>query len=70
MFTKRSVYGLRVLLIAIGALGLLAAPQAIEKAAAESAGLKKVIAGAKKEGVLKIQWSAGRIGGDAGIRKT
>jgi ABC-type Fe3+ transport system substrate-binding protein len=31
--------------------------------------LQKIIDGAKKEGVLKIQWSAGRFGGDTGIRK-
>jgi len=71
MGAKIMFSGLRVFLIAIGAVGLLAAPQAVGKAAAgsQSAGLKKVIAGANKEGVLKIQWSAGRIGGDAGIRQ-
>lgn len=31
--------------------------------------LQKIIDGANKEGVLKIQWSAGRFGGDAGVAK-
>lgn len=31
--------------------------------------LEKIIDAAKEEGVLKIQWSAGRFGGDAGIRQ-
>ncbi|MFB3122296.1 MAG: ABC transporter substrate-binding protein [Candidatus Binatia bacterium] len=71
MGAKIMFSGLRVLLIAIGAIGLLAAPHAVGKAAAgsQSPELKKVIAGANKEGILKIQWSAGRIGGDAGIRQ-
>jgi len=33
-----------------------------------SPALQKVIEEAKKEGVLQIQWSAGRLGGDAGVR--
>lgn len=33
-----------------------------------SAGLQKVIEGAKKEGVLKIQWLPGRLDGEAGLR--
>jgi ABC-type Fe3+ transport system substrate-binding protein len=31
--------------------------------------LQKVIDGANEEGVLRIQWTAGRLGGDAGVRK-
>lgn len=38
------------------------------KSVARSPALEKVMEGAKKEGVLTIQWSAGRLGGDAGLR--
>lgn len=36
--------------------------------AARSPALEKVIDGAKKEGVLKLQWLGGRLDGDAGLR--
>ena len=60
---------LRILFITIGVVGLLAAPQAIEKAAAgpRSVELEKVIEGAKKEGTLNIQWTGGRLDGEAGL---
>ncbi len=34
---------------------------------ARSAELEKVIEGAKREGTLRLQWSAGRLGGDAAL---
>ena len=60
---------LRILFITIGVVGLLAAPQAIEKAAAgpRSVELEKVIEGAKKEGSLILQWTGGRLDGEAGL---
>ncbi len=69
MLAKYAFSGLRILFITIGVVGLLAAPQAIEKAAAEprSVELEKVIEGAKKEGILKIQWTGGRLDGEAGL---
>lgn len=44
------------------------APARIVEAQARSPALEKVIEGAKKEGVLKIQWLAGRLDGEAGMR--
>lgn len=55
-----------VLSLGVAAL-LLAGPLA--QAQTRSPALLKVIEEAKKEGVLTIQWSAGRLGGDAGIRQ-
>lgn len=37
-------------------------------AAARSPALEKVIAGAKKEGTLKVLWTEGHFGGDVGLR--
>ncbi len=69
MLAKYAFSGLRILFITIGAVGLLTAPQAIEKATAgsRSVELEKVIEGAKKEGVLKVQWTGGRLDGAAGM---
>ena len=69
MLAKYAFSGLRTLFITIGVVGLLAAPQAIEKAAAgpRSVELEKVIEGAKKEGTLNIQWTGGRLDGEAGL---
>lgn len=39
------------------------------QAQTRSPALQKVIEEAKREGVLTIQWSAGRLGGDAGLRE-
>ena len=55
----------RVLMV-LAVLGLCVPAFAEEKI---SPALQKVIDGAKKEGTLKIQWTAGRLGGDAGVRK-
>ena len=38
-------------------------------AAQQSPELNKIIEGAKEEGVLKIQWLAGRLDGEAGLRQ-
>ena len=54
------------MLIAAAIFGLALPAFAEEKI---SPALQKVIDAAKKEGVLKIQWTAGRLGGDAGVRK-
>ncbi len=72
MFAEQTFCRLSRFFATVGILTFLAAPQLAEEAAAapgRSAALKKVIEGAKKEGVLKIQWPAGRLGGDAGITK-
>ncbi|MFQ5656315.1 MAG: ABC transporter substrate-binding protein [Candidatus Methylomirabilales bacterium] len=69
MIAKKPFAMLKCFLVAMGALSFLVAPQVVERAGAGSSDLKKVIEGAKKEKILRIQWSAGRLGGDAGIRK-
>lgn len=38
------------------------------EASARSAGLEKVVEGAKKEGALKLLWTEGHFGGDTGIQ--
>jgi len=67
MSPKRLFSGLGCLSFALGALAVLAlcGPASAQRRPA----LEKVIDAAKKEGVLTIQWSAGRLGGDAGIRE-
>ena len=71
MCAKRMFSGPRSFFATITALAFLAAPLAVERVAAASVSpeLKKVIEGAKKEGVLQIQWQSGRLGGDAGMRQ-
>ena len=56
-----------VFLSLVGAALLAVGPAA--HAQTRSAALQKVIDGARTEGVLTIQWSAGRLGGDAGLRQ-
>ncbi len=67
MVIERTFYGLIRLSPFLGAIALLAvgSPAAAQT---RSAALEKVIEGAKKEGVLKIQWLAGRLDGEAGLR--
>ena len=67
MFARRTFFWLKLLLTPLGALILLTASQPSE-GQARSAELEKVIEAAKKEGVLTIQWSAGRLGGDAALK--
>ena len=69
MFAKETFSGLRYLFVTLVAIAFLVATVPVEEAAAGSSELKKVIQGAKKEGVLKIQWTAGRLDGEAGLRK-
>ena len=54
--------------IVVSALALLMSPVPVGKAFAASAALQKIIAGAKKEKVLKLLWTEGHFGGDRGIR--
>ena len=54
-------------LLILSSVSLLARPQVVE-AQARSPALEKVIEGTKKEGALKIQWLAGRLDGEAGLR--
>jgi len=55
------------ILLGVMAAGTWSSPYAADEKISPE--LQEVIEGAKKEGVLKLQWSAGRFGGDAGIRK-
>ncbi len=54
-------------LLILGCVTLLARPQ-IAEAQGRSPALEKVIEETKKEGVLKLQWLAGRLDGEAGLR--
>lgn len=54
--------------LVMGGLFLLFTAALPQDAPAYSSALEKVIEEAKKEGVLTIQWSAGRLGGDAALR--
>jgi ABC-type Fe3+ transport system substrate-binding protein len=54
-------------LLILSSVSFLARAHVVE-AQARSPALEKVIEGAKKEGVLKIQWLAGRLDGEAGMR--
>ncbi len=67
MFAKHAFSRPNRFLTAFGTL-ILSATLHPSESAARSAELEKVIEGAKKEGVLTIQWSAGRLGGDAALR--
>jgi ABC-type Fe3+ transport system substrate-binding protein len=68
MTPERTISGFRYSWVAISALALLVSVLPGEKAAAGSPALEKVIAGAKKEKVLKLLWTEGHFGGDKGIR--
>ncbi|MCC2096708.1 MAG: ABC transporter substrate-binding protein [Hyphomicrobiales bacterium] len=54
--------------IAAGAGALALSLLLAGNAAARSPELEKVIAGAKKEGVLKVLWTEGHMGGDVGLK--
>ncbi len=71
MCSKRMFSRPQSFFVTITALAFLAAPLAVERVAAASFSpeLKKVIEGAKKEGVLQVQWLSGRLAGDAGMRQ-
>ena len=68
MFSARMLSGLRNFFGTVSTLFLLAAFLLPGVAMAGSAALEKVIAGAKKEGVLKLLWTEGHFGADVGIR--
>lgn len=68
MLSERNLSGLRLVFGTVGALFMLAAFLLPGEAAARSAALEKVIAGAKKEGVLKLLWTEGHFGADVGIK--
>jgi ABC-type Fe3+ transport system substrate-binding protein len=57
--------GAQSFLVALGIFVLFTQPT---ESLARSPALERIIGGAKKEGTLTIQWSAGRLGGDAGLR--
>lgn len=67
MYRKRFVPGIVRQCLCLGALVFLGLGHPA-LAQTRSPQLQKVIDEAKKEGVLTIQWSAGRLGGDAGVR--
>lgn len=69
MFSGRMLPGLRKVVGVGGALLLVAGSLQAAEAAGRSAALEKVIAGAKKEGVLRILWTEGHFNGDVGIQK-
>ncbi|MGH7775443.1 MAG: ABC transporter substrate-binding protein [Candidatus Binatia bacterium] len=70
MFGKPTVFSLRGLLIPVVPLILLTTAPLAQPAEtpARSPALQKIIEGAKKEGALKVQWLAGRLDGEAGLR--
>ena len=67
MFFAQMVYSFGGLFFSFSVLLLLVMGQAAS-AQTRSPALQNVIEGAKKEGVLKIQWLAGRLDGEAGLR--
>jgi len=69
MSIHRTGFEQRFFLVAVSVIVLLVASPLVGTVTARSAALEKVIEGAKKEGVLKIQWLAGRLDGDSGMRK-
>ena len=68
MFFERISSRSKYVVGAAGAVCFLAATLMAGEAAARSAALEKVIAGAKKEGVLRVLWTEGHFGGDVGFR--
>lgn len=64
--STRSLFEPAKMLACAGALAF--AVMAAGNAAARSPELEKVIAAAKKEGVLKVLWTEGHMGGDVGLR--
>lgn len=68
MFSERISSGSRCVLGAVGISFFLSAFLLAGEAAARSEALETVIAGAKKERVLKILWTEDHFGADVGIR--
>jgi iron(III) transport system substrate-binding protein len=67
MVVERHFSGPSHLFLCLGIFAVLMGWQPHEVPAFSPA-LEKVIEGTKKEGILTIQWSAGRLGGDAALR--
>ena len=67
MFLKRILPWLKNLFGTLSILCFLVSLTNAGEAAARSAALEKVIAGAKKEGILKLLWTEGHFGADVGI---
>jgi ABC-type Fe3+ transport system substrate-binding protein len=67
MFSAQKLSGSKYAFGRVCTLFLLAAFLLPGEVAARSAALKKVIEGAKKEGVLKILWTEGHFGADVGM---
>lgn len=68
MTPESTVLRLRHFWIVTAALVLVVSVLPVGNANAASAALQKIIAGAKKEKVLKLLWTEGHFGGDTGIR--
>jgi ABC-type Fe3+ transport system substrate-binding protein len=67
MFSQRRFSVVGGFLLILGCVALVARPQ-IAGAQGRTPALEKVIEEAKREGVLKLQWLAGRLDGEAGLR--
>lgn len=65
MSFDRSLAGVESFIIVLGTLVLFSQPA---ETLARSPALERIIEGAKKEGTLTLQWSAGRLGGDAALK--
>lgn len=69
MPSKTAVSRLTRFSIGAGIAAVCAVVSFASATAQQSPELQKVVEGAKQEGVLKIQWLAGRLDGEAGLRK-
>jgi hypothetical protein len=67
MVLRRTFSAAALFLFTLTGLTIFAPLQTVQ-AQPRSPSLEKVIEGAKKEGTLKIQWLAGRLDGEAGMR--
>jgi iron(III) transport system substrate-binding protein len=68
VFTNRMFVPSKKVLGIVCASALMLPVLAAGSAMARSPELEKVIAGAKKEGVMKVLWTEGHFGGDVGIK--
>lgn len=68
MSAKGMCLRVKYLFVGLSSLIFLMGMLLAGEAAARSAALDKIIAGAKKEGLLKILWTEGHFGGDVGIK--
>ena len=68
MGSYRVDWKLRCCLLTLGVFVLFAGAAPAGAASARSSELEKVIDGAKREGVIKLQWLGGRLDGEVGLR--